>query len=242
MSDIKTCARVASALFCVAAAACGSAEAGTPDYKAVRIPETHVVNGDYRDKAWINAPEITMRLSTTGKPAAKTTRVKMGWDDKYIYFVFYCEDEEIYATMTERDDHIFDEEVVEMFIAPHGLKDYFEINVSPINVIFDSHIFYGKDAVEKGDVDWNCAGIKTAVVVEGKVNDPSVIDKYWMAEVAVPFESIGMETPKKGDSIRGNVYRIDHRPKPDEYQAWSPTMRDPAAFHVPNKFGKIIFD
>ncbi|MBO7392904.1 MAG: carbohydrate-binding family 9-like protein [Abditibacteriota bacterium] len=239
---MKTYTKVAAAAFGVFAAVCAAAYGGTPTYKAVRIGDTHVVNGDYRDKAWMNAPEITMRLATTGKKAVKTTRAKIGYDDKYLYFVFYCEDEEIYANMTERDDHIFEEDVVEMFIAPHGLKDYFEINVSPINVIFDSHIFYGKDAVEKGDVSWDCAGIKTAVKVEGKVNDPSVKDEYWSAEVAVPFESIGMETPAKGSSIRGNVYRIDRRPQPKEFQAWSPTMRDPAAFHVPKKFGKIIFD
>ena len=67
---MKTYTKIAAAALGVFAAVCAAAYGGTPTYKAVRISDTHVVNGDYRDKAWLNAPEITMRLATTGDPTA----------------------------------------------------------------------------------------------------------------------------------------------------------------------------
>jgi hypothetical protein len=47
--------------------------------------------------------------------------------------------------------------------------------------------------------------------------------------------------PHAGDTWRGNLYRIDAGPPP-EFTAWSPTMRTPPDFHVPARFGRIVFE
>lgn len=68
--------------------------------------------------------------------------------------------------------------------------------------------------------------------------------EIWNVEIAIPFsEFITAENiPKKrGERWRVNLYRID-RPKDgrDEYTAWSPTGE--MNFHLPEKFGELIFD
>jgi len=57
-------------------------------------------------------------------------------------------------------------------------------------------------------LDWDFPGLRTAVSVDGKINDPSHIDKGWMVEIAFPWK--GMEwlangrslPPKDGDTWR----------------------------------------
>ena len=76
-----------------------------------------------------------------GGKCAQTTTARMCWDDKRLYVAFDCADKDILATMTKRDELLFHEEVVEVFLEPSGdLKRYFEIEVSPRNVIFDATI------------------------------------------------------------------------------------------------------
>ena len=78
-------------------------------------------------------------------------------------------------------------------------------------------------------------------MVDGTLDNRDDIDRGWTVELAIPFRSLGRCTPEPGEEWRGNLYRIDRFPPPMEFQAWSPTLRDPANFHVPAHFGTILF-
>jgi len=60
-------------------------------------------------------------------------------------------------------------------------------------------------------------------------------------EYAIPFKGLATFTPKPGQRWRLNLYRIDLTPEPKEFQAWSPTLHVPAAFHIPERFGTVFF-
>ena len=215
-----------------------------PIYRCKMLDETHYVNAVYDKASWQTSDEVIFRESENGKAATKLTKAKIGYDKKNLYIIYECMDTCIYGSMTKHDDPVFNEDVVEAFIAPNGLSRYFEINISPLNTVFDADIIFDKSLrgkVYKPEL-WNCAGLKTSVKVDGKVNDETVPDTKWCAEMAVPFESLGVQAPKRGDRWHINLYRIDRKPSPVEFQAWSPTMVDPAAFHVPSKFGILVFE
>jgi hypothetical protein len=80
--------------------------------------------------------------------------------------------------------------------------------------------------------------MRTAVTIDGEFDDPST-HQGWTAEIAIPFASLGVPTPKSGDTWRGNLYRIDYKPEPAEFQAWSPPMI--RNFHTTSRFGNIVF-
>jgi hypothetical protein len=166
------------------------------------------------------------------------------WSESHLYLACRCMDADVWSTYTERDEPLYEQEVVEAFLCPTGdPRHYFEINLSPANVVFDAKV-HSPD-LHRGtmevDVEWDCDGLETAVSVYGTLNDRTDVDAGWSAEVAIPFTSLGLsETPRPGDVWRANFLRID-RAAPPEFTCWSPTRETPANFHVPMRFGKLRF-
>jgi len=208
------------------------------------VAKAPVIDGRLDDEAWTKAEPIILVDTVTGKPVTKRTVAKMCWDDIHLYISFECEDEDIWGTFTKHDEWVFTEEVVEAFLCPTcDINRYFEINVSPRNVVFDGdlQLVNGQHPGVAAMMGWDCKDLRTAVVVDGTLDDRTDKDRGWTVEMAIPFESLRRQTPKPGERWRGNLYRIDLTPPPAEYQAWSPTFVTPASFHVSTRFGTIFF-
>ena len=135
------------------------------------------------------------------------------------------------------------EEAVEVFIDTDTVSNtYVEIEISPKNVLFDSYIVdpieIDIDATKKFDL----ANIKTAVLIEGSLNDNSDRDKQWIVEIAIALidlvDDIHLIDPGKTE-WRINFYRIEReRSGKSIGYAWSPTG---ARFHKPEVFGILRF-
>jgi len=212
----------------------------TPIYLCPKVVTPPVIDGKLDDVAWEAAKPIVFVLSQTGEPAIMKTVARLCWDDDNLYIAYDCEDRDVWSTYMQRDDPIFNQEACEAFLSPTGdLTSYFEINVSPRNVIFDSTIFVPNHPTGKSDASWDCEGLRTAVQVDGTLESRSGSDKGWIAEMAIPFRGLGVPAPQPGEQWRGNLFRIERSPL--EYQAWSPTLCSPVNFHVPERFGMIVF-
>jgi hypothetical protein len=110
----------------------------------------------------------------TGLPATKTD-AKMLWDDQNLYFAFECEDTDIFATMKVRDQHLWEEEVVEIFIDPdNDQQNYIELEVNPLNTFLD--LFVLKPIVPIPYESYNIPA-KWAVKVNGTINNSADKDK-----------------------------------------------------------------
>ena len=241
MSNVSVLLTLAGVLAIGASAVGGGA---LPVYKALKTGVAPVVDGKLDDECWKTAQVVTFVMATTGEPATKDTKARMCWDDEHLYIAYECADTDIRGTMTKHDEWIFQQEVVEAFINPsRDLRHYFEINLSPRNVTFDARIdnpdgIGGNSNIE---YDWTCVGLKSAVVVDGTIEDSSDVDRGWTCEAAIPFTALDRTTPKPGERWRMNLYRIDREPEPVEFQAWSPPLFKPVRFHVPNRFGTLMF-
>ncbi len=150
--------------------------------------------------------------------------------------------------MSEHDSDIYNEECVEVFISPAGTAhQYYEINVSPKNVVFDacilnSRLTPGSRTPFIGLPEYSPRGMRTVVHVEGKLDEPGKT-KYWNVEYAIPLSQLFGAPhipPRPGDEWRLNLYRIDY-PKDgrQEFYAWNPT--EIIDFHLPWRFGVLHF-
>ena len=176
-------------------------------------------------------PAVRLRDAVSGAPPQQETRVRAVWDAEDLRVLFDAEDTHAWATMTERDAPLYEEEVVEVFLDPAGdLESYFEIEVNPLNAVLDLVLRRNRSGYVK-DFAWQCEGLRTAATKSAT---------GWSVEFAIPFRSVAAAPPQAGDCWRVNFGRIDRPPGvPRELSAWSPTGR--ANFHTPERFGILQF-
>jgi hypothetical protein len=181
-----------------------------------------------------------LRRSTDASAPRLATTVCPWYDAEYLNVVFSAADDHIQATMTGRDDPIYNEDVVEVFLAPGDPRTYYEIEVSPLGTLLDAKIEspHGVRSSMTADFEWNCEGIVAAVRQTTEVNGSVTVDTV----IRIPFGAFGLSGPPAGKTWKGNFFRIDRHPAAgDEYTAWRPTLRDPPDFHVAAAFGSLKF-
>lgn len=181
-----------------------------------------------------------LRRSTDGNPPRLATSVAAWFDDAYLNVLFSAGDDHVEATYLAHDAPLYEEDVVEVFLAPEELTRYFELEVSPRGTIFDARIESpdGERATMHVDRGWTCEGLIATVRRVTESDGASSVDTL----LRIPFASLGRPAPVDGETWRANFFRIDrHDRHGDEFSAWQATMRNPADFHVPAAFGVLRF-
>lgn len=184
---------------------------------------------------------VRLRRATDGGAPRLATSVASYSDAGCLTFVFSATDDLIVATYRTHDDPLYMEDVVEVFLAPERLTEYFEIEVSPAGTTFDTRIESpdGDRRTMRADHGWNCAGLFAAVRTITESSGVMTVDTV----IRLPFAALGPERPRPNEMWRANFFRIDRHPSEgDEFTAWQPTLRTPADFHVPAGFGTLRFE
>lgn len=178
--------------------------------------EKLTIDGFNRESSWQSAEWTEHFVDIEGyEKSAPTyqTRIKMLWDNQYIYFLAEMEEPHIWAYYEEHDKIVYHENDFEIFIDPDGdTQNYFEFEFNAKNTLFD--LFMTKPYRNGGVplISWNATGIKSAVSVEGTLNSPDDEDKKWTLEIAIPFKDLRLgvhsHLPKDGEIWRINFSRV----------------------------------
>ena len=203
-----------------------------------------VVRGEFSmEDPWAmprSCEPVRLRRATDGAAPRLVTTVAAYHDDEFLTILFSAADDHVVATHYGHDEPLYEEDVVEAFLAPRHKAEYFEIEVNPVGTTFDARID-SPDGIRStmiADHGWECEGLVAAVRKMISSRNLMTIDTV----MRVPFASVGSAAPKDGDAWLANFFRVDRHPgEGDEYSAWRPTMKDPADFHVVEAFGRLIF-
>ena len=205
--------------------------------------EMQIVRGGFQiEEPWerpAGADVQTLRRSTNGGQPRLETTVAAYYDDSCLTVLFSAVDDHVVATLTRHDDPLYDEDVVEVFLAPLTPSTYYEMEVNPLGTIFDAKIESpeGTRQTMRADHVWDCKGLFAAIRRLTLSDGPAMVETV----LRIPFASLGQAPPSPGEVWTGNFYRIDRHPEGDDYTAWSPTMKDPPDYHVPVRFGRLVF-
>lgn len=121
-------------------------------YTCLRTPSPLTIDGDLTKPEWQAAPVSNAFVDiVTGKPAWFDTRVRLLWDDHYLYFGFTAEETDVWGTLMERDSKIYEENDLELFIG--GENAYYEFEISARNVIYEVFWIW-KDVHKPGGPYW----------------------------------------------------------------------------------------
>jgi hypothetical protein len=211
-----------------------------PVYEVARTVVPIKVDGKLDDVSWAKARSIGDFVNNLdGSPSQYKTEAKVLYDDNFLYFSFRCIDENIWATLKRRDQHLWEEEVVEVFLqANPSHPSYIELEVNPLGTMLDIYLLDVRKPLHYES--WNSEKLQWAVQVVGTV-DGKGGDHEWTCEIALPMEDVVTAPhlpPQPGDRWRLNLYRVERLPTTAEL-AWSPTLKND--FHVPKRFGEIVF-
>lgn len=229
-------------------------------YECPRAPQPPSLSGRLDDPVWERAPwtEDFVDIEGDRRPAPRfRTRAKMLWDDACLYIAAEMEEPHVWATLTERDSVIFHDNDFEVFLDPDGdAKSYFELEVNALNTVWDLWLEVPYRDGGRADSNWRIEGLRTAVHVNGTLNDPSDVDKGWTVEIAIPWSALadkaGMPCPpREGEIWRINFSRVEWQVEvaegryrklpdtPEDNWVWSP--QGVIDMHQPEQWGYLEF-
>lgn len=236
-------------------------DGNVPTVVAARTTGPIKIDGVLDEADWARAPrldivdacdpQVRAKRTKAGLKPAATSHARVLWDDAKLYVAFEVEDEDIWAHDVPRDTTTLPgDEVVELFVDADGAgTTYYEVEVSPKNVVYDLLVQRPPPPAWRpvpsgfvGHENWDWRGLESAVKVEGPLeilsndkgpDNPRTLppSKSWVAEVALPFTALkGRRIPP----VAGDRWRIDFcrvaRPRPvsaedflyPELQSWAP--------------------
>jgi hypothetical protein len=229
-------------------------------YVCYRAAGPITIDGKLDDAAWKAAPWTDYFADIEGdkKPAPRyKTRVKMLWDDQCLYIGAELQEPHVSATLREHDSVIFNDNDFEVFLGPEGdSHHYAELELNALNTTWDLLLTKPYKDGGKAINAWEITGLRTAVHVDGTLNDPSDTDRGWTVEIAWPWKGLAELTkrpapPHDGDQWRINFSRVewDHtikdgkyvkiEGKPEANWVWSP--QGVIDMHRPERWGYLQF-
>ncbi len=235
-------------------------------YACPRAATAPVIDGRLDDAAWQAVPWTADFVDIEGdlRPTPRhRCRVKMLWDDEYVYFAADLDEPHVWATRTKRDSIIFHDNDFEVFLDPdQDTHDYFEFEINAFGTEWD--LYLGKPYRDGGPAlhQWDMPGMKSAVQVDGTINDPSDTDRGWTVEIAFPWADLQQGAgapcpPNPGDRWRVNFSRVQWRTHvdggryvkdvdpetgenlPEDNWVWSP--QGVINMHYPERWGLVEF-
>ena len=219
----------------------------------------------------------------SGKKTIHDTRGAIAWDEKNLYIGFWVEEPFVQAKYKKRDSPIYYDNDIEVFIAADDSYYEFELNahntiyeavfiwddaydkgkfakitefnrshkrVQPFNGVGYKNHPRGK---RTGCFDWDFPGIRTAVNIDGTLNDNKDRDRGWTVELAFPWK--GMKVwmgenekrsvpPKGGDKWKIDLFRFNQykeaAPAKDS-GGWAWARHAVWDSHIPEIFPTVTF-
>jgi hypothetical protein len=231
-------------------------------YDCQRATAPIVIDGKADEAAWANAAWTSDFVDIEGdakpKPAYRT-RAKMLWDDAALYVYAELEEPHVWGTLRERNAIIYNDNDFEVFIDPDGdTLNYYELEVNALNTVME--LTLDKPYYAGGNYTFvTSKPLKTAVHVDGTLNDPRDVDKGWNVEMAIPWTVLGNyrgndeKPPTIGSALKINFSRVQwqHRvvngkyvkvPKAERNEdnwVWSPI--GVIDMHRPERWGVVKF-
>jgi hypothetical protein len=231
---------------------------------------TPVVDGDLSDACWQDAAwsEDFADIRGGDQPAPRfRTRMKMLWTTDALVVAAELTEPHIWGTLRDKNAIIFHDNDFEIFLDPDddGLN-YYEFEINALGTIWELTLDKAYSRGGTATHGTNLPGLRSAVKINGTLNDPSDSDTAWSVEISIPWKDLASyrganaAAPSAGDTWRINFSRVEwqHRIVDGNYQripphsakikdgdhpednwVWSPQAT--INMHLPEKWGRLKF-
>jgi hypothetical protein len=215
-----------------------------PSYVVKSAQSKIEVDGKLSEKAWAGAAPVTLMFPWEDQTGVKQrTTVKLLRDADYLYVGYDCEDIDLTATYEKRDDPVYKDDCVEIFIRPDERSDhYIGLEMNARGVLYD--YFYPFPSRLGRELDLDGVLLKTAL--NGTLNAGDDRDRGWTLELAIPWRSLTKLTdgqpPATDTQWRVQINRWDGtEAKGRRLSMWGHSGMKKPNPHNPERFGYLLF-
>ena len=192
---------------------------GSSEVIAKYISEPVKLDGKLDESAWSKAPAYSLSLplksystlpesiqKNLGDKLQEKGKVKLLWDDNYLYVGAEFEDSDVMQEGKEDQGHLYNTgDLIEVFLKPAKTNYYWEIYGTPSNrktwYFFPSR---GR-ASFPACASYLPEGLKVAATVDGTLNNWKDKDKSWTIEMAIPIKELTVYGAKFDNSAEWTV-------------------------------------
>ncbi|MCC6554588.1 MAG: carbohydrate-binding family 9-like protein [Polyangiaceae bacterium] len=210
------------------------------------------IDGVLDEPAWASAAHtsafVDVGTGRENRAIPAQGRARALWDDAFFYVAFEVADRNVTGgwPVGAKDPHLWEKDTVEIMIDPDGdgdNKDYYEIQINPQNLVFDSQFDdynapRGGPDGPFGHEEWS-AGLTSAIKIDGTIDDDKDKDRGYTVEAKIPWASFSKAKrapPAPGDTWRMNFYAMQN----NGGSGWSPLFGE-GNFHRARRFGFVRF-
>ncbi len=186
-------------------------------YIITKSNEQIVIDGIANEPGWQSALFSDSFIDIEGIKTPKyDTKIKMLWDENYLYIYSQMEEPHIWGDLKQRDSVIFYNNDFEVFIDPSMTgKNYAEIEINALGTVWDLLLDKPYRVGGKANNHWNIDDLKSAVQIQGSLNNHNDIDSFWTVEMAIPLKPLielknrPNTLPEEGEQWRINFSRVE---------------------------------
>ncbi|MDO9465432.1 MAG: sugar-binding protein [bacterium] len=202
-------------------------------YIAKRTSSPPKIDGSLSDACWSKAQKATDYVEyTTNKKASSQSVAMVTYDDKKIYFGFILYEENLSKLLIKaktRDGKVWGDDCVELFLdTKRDYYSYYHFIMNPKEVFYDAFTPGGYKSYSEA---WNGTWNRKAKIQSSK--------GYWTGEASISYSSLNVKHPIYNNEVWGINFNRARRAGQTELSCWSLTLE---SFHVPERFGYLVFE
>lgn len=217
------------------------------EYKVFQTPVPININADWNKPAWKEIPSINITNYMGDIPDFRpVAQAKMVYDDESLYLIFRVEDKYVTCKANTINGPVWEDACVEFFFAPDALLplQYYNLEINCIGVPLMYYNTIPRTVFEALRVEDT-----RKINISHSIPKPFTEDINdcitWTIEYSIPLVILRnyseITQPEAGVVWKANFYKVSGKGYNPHYITWAPVKREKPDFHVPEDFGRLVF-
>jgi hypothetical protein len=215
-------------------------------YKVSKLKKSMKIDANWDKAQWNNIKEIPIRNFMGKLPAFQpVVTAKMMYDTENVYLIYKVEDRHVRIQNTKFNGPVSTDACVEFFFSPDSDWPLRYFNVE-INAGGTGLMAYHKDGKRTNVTEEDFNVVEIAHTLPKKLEQEISEPVTWFLEFKMPLSLLAkygnFTQPKKGVEWKANFYKTSSRSTNPHYITWNVVQNPVPQFHLPQYFGKLMFN
>ncbi|HUX96686.1 MAG TPA: carbohydrate-binding family 9-like protein [Bacteroidales bacterium] len=217
-------------------------------YNVVLVKKPVKIDADWDKPVWKKVKPVLISNYMGSLPEFKPeAEVKMMYDNENIYLIFRVKDRNVRCITNTINGPVYKDSAVEFFFSPDSDLPllYFNLETNCGGTpLLHYNVIPRKESKRLQENEIKMIEIAHSLP---EIIDPEIKEQVtWTLEYKIPFSLLEkyskVSRPAKGVVWKANFYKIAENSSNPHYITWSRIDKPKPDFHVPQSFGKLVFE